>query len=820
MKRYCICSLLLFTLFSLNSLQAQTVDTETTGTVNGIAYSTAQIIQGQVSGVSVRSIDGNPNGALLTNIRGLNSLRGDSQPLWIVDGAELNSSLPQNLNAFWQDRFGDKGYLSPVNELDFLSPYQIESIQVIKDVSATALYGAKGAHGVIVIKTKKAADKEGRELRWNSNFGLNTPASGYGKVTVSHNHTFLLAQNRKQTNYSLSAFFRENQGVIADLPGYYASLKANFETTANPVVHFGLNTIANLGRTQSTLGTAGYGELSETLTIRYPDMTTPEGLDGKNSWASDYSDKVESYRSISSVFLNLNFFPGFSLKTKGGIDYEYQDRYVWYDNATSMGSKFNGAAAVPSTSLMNYNASALLNFDRFIYNAHILGIKAGVDVEGGRYKYGIMNATDFFSHSLGAKGISYGGSKKEPNNFTQEAMQLSILAQITYSFKGIINLEGNVRAGTTPKYDEGKFTIYPSVNLSANLHKAFMPQLETLSTLSVRGGYGVSGRERYIPTAQYMNYTGGKEHNIAKDIEVYFDSFNRVTSSEWHADLDFGFAKDRVKGSFRYYDKRSEDVLNLYDNSKVKKTTTSETILDFGQRKEIRHNVAEIGNRGFELDINAAIIKQRAFDLNVYANAAYNVNQVLRIDADEQYSPGIGGGITANVNAPGQAVSSLYGYRLNSDGSFRDLTGEGKISPADREVLGNPVPKTFGSLGASLRIINFNVDLRFDGASGFKILNMNSMLADQATEVTEKYVSDGDYIRLANLGVSYKLPFSKGGLKGITLRLSAHNLFTASKYKGWNPDVNSFGINNLTQGADYGSYPVTRTFVFGVQFNF
>ena len=810
----------LFALPSYFNLCAQTVDTETTSTVNGMSISPAQIIEGQVSGVRVSGIEGNPNGALLTNIRGLNSLRGDSQPLWIIDGAELNSSIFQNLDPFWQENFGDKGYAAPLNDLDFLSPYQIESIQVIKDLSATALYGAKGANGVIIITTKKGGGENAREIRWNSNFGLNVPSEGMGQVSMNHNHTLFFAQNLNKTKYSLSAFFRENQGVIPNLPGYYGSLKANCETKSNSVVHFGLNTILNMGKTDSTLGTARYGELSRTLTMRYPDIAGVGGLDGVNVWADDYQDNAVSYRTINSFFFNLNIIPGFSLLTKAGCDYQYQDRYLWYDNATSMGSSFNGAASVMTSSLLNYNASAILVLDRFLGQKHNVGIKAGADLEGGMYKYNVMNGTDFFSHVLGAKSISYAASKNEPNYSSQDAIQVGILGQVKYCYDNVVSLEGTVRANTTPKYDEGKFLILPSALLTFDLHKAFMPQLTSLSSLSISAGYGKSSRERYIPVSQYMNYTGGTVHGIAKDVEVYFDSFNRIVSGEWHVDLSFGFVGNRIQSRLSFYDKRTEDALNLYDNSAVKKVTASDVILEFGPRKLMRQNMAEIENCGFEFDINASIIKTRAIDFNMYANAAYNVNRVLRVDAEDQYCPSVGSGVVTNVNAPGLAISSFYGYRVNDDGTFKDITGEGLISLADRVVLGNPVPKVFGSLGASLRLVNYYLDFRFDGAAGFNVLDMNSMLADHASEVSEKYVRKGDYLRLANLGLSYKLPCNKGTVKDIKFSLSAFNLFVMSKEKGLNPDANCFGINNLSQGIDYGSYPMYRTIALGVQFNF
>ena len=211
----------------------------------------SELLRGQISGVHVGAIDNNPNGALNVNIRGLNSLRTDNQPLWIVDGVMLSSDLNQNLDAFWQ--YGERSYTAPLNPLAFLAVEEIESIRVLKNASATALYGSKGANGVVIITTKTG--KEGsKDIDWSSNLRLNTNASFRSAPTFSHNHHLSLNGGGNKTNYKVAADFRNISGVTPRNTSNYGMLNARFDTHANNVVWFGLNANLSIGKTSNPTG--------------------------------------------------------------------------------------------------------------------------------------------------------------------------------------------------------------------------------------------------------------------------------------------------------------------------------------------------------------------------------------------------------------------------------------------------------------------------------------------------------------------------------------------------------------------------------------
>ena len=152
----------------------------------------------------------------------------------------------------------------------------------------------------------------------------------------------------------------------------------------------------------------------------------------------------------------------------------------------------------------------------------------------------------------------------------------------------------------------------------------------------------------------------------------------------------------------------------------------------------------------------------------------------------------------------------FYGFDKDKDGNPIDMTGEGDITDADKVVLGSPIPMFRYSLGVEARWKAFRAEAMFSGAAGHKIYNLH-----------EASVEDGSYVRLERLGVGYTVPLKKKKvLKAINVIVGANNLFTVSNYSGYNPDVNSFGLSALSNGIDYGSYPLMRSVTAGVTLRF
>ena len=197
---------------------AQNVDLDSLDVAATSARSVTDLMVGRFSGVHVSSIDGNPNNKVMTNIRGINGVRGDNQPLWIVDGVMLSNNVGQNIGAFWQkggvttkgDELPDYSQLSystPLNDLIFLNPSEIESIEVIKDLSAVAKYGSLGANGVVIVNTgKDVRDEMAVSFKANVAGEFASSDNPAARAGVSHNYTLSLGGSLRNTNYNISAY--------------------------------------------------------------------------------------------------------------------------------------------------------------------------------------------------------------------------------------------------------------------------------------------------------------------------------------------------------------------------------------------------------------------------------------------------------------------------------------------------------------------------------------------------------------------------------------------------------------------------------------
>ena len=238
----------------------------------GFASSLTDIVKGRISGVRVSSIDGAPDGAKNINIRGLNSLRGNNMPLIVVDGCIIGMASMQNLEAFFQ--YGENGYTNPFNVLGYLNVYDIEKIEVLKNVSATALYGSKGADGVILVTTKSNKDEDKLTVDWNSNVGVSVPshAGDDAGAAVSHNHWLRAGGMMEKASYSMSAFYNDIHGVAGNASSQRGGLRTNFETRTNEKIWFGLNSSLVISAMSIPSTGAWYGKPSLGTVLRGIDL--------------------------------------------------------------------------------------------------------------------------------------------------------------------------------------------------------------------------------------------------------------------------------------------------------------------------------------------------------------------------------------------------------------------------------------------------------------------------------------------------------------------------------------------------------------------
>lgn len=756
------------------------------------ATSPAELIQGTISGVRVSSVDGNPDGLKNVNIRGVNTFRGDSQPVWIVDGVILGSDIVRNLDGFWQ--FDEESYTAPLNNIPFLNPSEIESIEVLKDVSASAMYGTMGANGVILITTKRA--KETDPLVYlNSNWGIRN-------ASLTTTNSFGVSKLADKTSYRFTGYYRHNGAMVDNSGSNQFTLTASLESRANPYIWFGINTIASLGMIASPGTTAYFGKPSTMLLKRFPEFFTEDTADG---WKKDFDDDSKDYRTVTSAFLTLNFTPALRLHTTVGVDFQDNRRAIWYGNGTSFGAASNGAASNISSVLLNYNVRSELSWKHYFTEDHLLNLSAVAEILGNSNKFNTMNGKDFFNHDLRAKGIQAAASHPQIHRFAHNWFRHAYYLRASYAWKDIVGIDGFFRTDFTPKYRDDKPSYYPG----ANAWFAW-------KWFRLTAGWGISGREYYVPYELTSSWLRSDYPEVETGAESFFSSMNTLTSQEYNVGLEAKFWKDRIRIAGKFYNKSTLDAFNMYCFG-----IKGQILWSDSDRTDVLERSGSLRNRGLEFDADALVVNLPKHKLNLFATASFNVNQITEIDRKDMRGLNVGSGSYVNLNVIGHQVGEVFGYKTDTEGNFIDITADGKVTEVDRVILGNVIPEFTGSLGATYSFDRLSVSMLWDGAAGYDLINMNRMLKDGATEVSADYVEKADFLRLARLSVGYdfKLP-QKSFIKQLSLNLSAANILTLSGYSGWNPDVNSFGLTVLSGGIDYGSYPQVRTVVLGVSAKF
>ena len=202
-------------------------------------------------------------------------------------------------------------------------------------------------------------------------------------------------------------------------------------------------------------------------------------------------------------------------------------------------------------------------------------------------------------------------------------------------------------------------------------------------------------------------------------------------------------------------------------------------------------------NSGFEFDTKAQVVRGRTFSWTLHGNLSLNQNEM-----------------------DGICVATINGFRENADGSAKDINGDGVLTDSDKIPLGFAIPKVYGGFGTSLSIQRFSFDVLFDGAAGHQIANMSKLCGDGKRLLSSSYVENGDFLRLSKVSLMYDVPVKWAWLKGLSVSLSATNIFTITNYSGWNPDVNCYGITAGCAGVDYGSFPISRSLILGVSAKF
>jgi TonB-linked SusC/RagA family outer membrane protein len=663
----------------------------------GVFTDAASMLQGKVAGLVVTT-NGDPNGTPSITLRGASSLRtGEAmQPYYVIDGI-------------------------PGVDPSLVAPDDIESIDVLRDATATAIYGSKAANGVIIITTKSGKNGDGRtNVTYNGYVGFDHVAKtldmasaedirnyvkknnidyqydGGGdtdwqdevlRTAVSHNHNVSINGSSKKTNYMASANYMNREGIVKGTNMYRLNVRSLL-TTKLFKDHMDLSIGANMmyGKHQgvqvgvdgaSVLDAMNYFNPTNSVKDANGDWTWGIGSQNYNPLSLINEDTSQTIWKRNQFIAKgvVRLIDGLTWSANYSYDY-YQYTYSAYDTHKSqLGgvSAYNGRATRNSYFGHSQNFETYGNYDKTFNKVHKLALMAGFSWEEKNTGDGFgLTVHNFLNDELKWNNLTYAGAidgMPAVQSGTKETVRnISFYGRVSYSYNSKYMLQATIRRdGSSVFGKDHQWGTFPSVSAAWNItEEDFMKNQHIFDNLKLRLGYGVSGNAlgfgAYSAVATYGasgSYftSGGNTYVSLGATKLANPDLKWESTGMFNVGLDYAFLGGRINGSLEFYHKRTKDLIWSYP--------VSTFIYSFGT---IEANVGQITNKGVELSVNAIVLKNKDFNWNTTLNLSHNKNRVDKLSNDK-YSTGLftqGDPMVAGVSANGYTQRIMEGEPIGT----------------------------------------------------------------------------------------------------------------------------------------------------------
>lgn len=855
--------------------------------IQGSATSVAQLIRGRVPGLTINQVGSNPADEPSLKLRGTGTLRGDSSPLVIIDGVE--------------------------GSLESISPHDIESINVIKDGSAAAIYGTRGSNGVVVVETKRpdgqkptlnfdaytTSQQTTQEIpvlsaeRFREVAQSNVPgATDFGSSTdwgdqvmrdmpLSQVYNLRLSSAGEQTDYVAAVNHERREGLMKRsnnkvLRGRIRVNHTMFDGDLQAVGNF-------IGMKEWRYdGNEAGGSYSDRIlrdVFAYNPTRPIFNEDGSyNENADNNSDNpVSLLRETNGEYQEsrVKFFGSLTYSPIENLDLKAQGSRLSVDglegysetkaHVLSIQNGLNGYASRRTEKTVEQILNLTATY-RNSFAGHNFSVLGGYTWKQNEYENFFASNYNFPTDQVRYNNLSDGNALPEGqasmDSYKQKSNLLGYFGRVTYDYQNKYLLTASFRREASSKFGaNNKWGLFPALSAGWVLSReSFLEDVEPISTLKIRFGYGVTGSE---PTSPYQSLSrlsfgsnvlvGDEWISTIQPLENPNPNLQWEEKTEYNVGLDFGFFDDRINGSVDVYQKETSDLLFPFT------VPTPPYLFD-----TILANAGTIRNRGIEVLTSATLLSTETFEWRSTATYSTNNNKLVSL-SDNRFSLGRGFFDVGSTGAPiqqsthrvriGGQIGNYYGYKtvgVTDDGFWRieGQDGEAKPiteqTPEDKQVIGNGVPNHNLSWGHSLSYGNWDAEVTMRGAFGFQILNLRRMYynvptqakggnvmqgtfdpvfgnrplsPNQSKQYVSYFVEDGDFWKIDNVTLGYNVDTQGiSYLQQARIYASADNLYTITGYSGFDPDVNFSG---LTPGFDHRDrYPTTRRFTLGVNFTF
>lgn len=842
----------------------------------------ASLIKAKVPGLTVTSSTGDPTAGTSISLRGTTSIEAPTDPLVLIDG------VPGGLNT--------------------VPPEEIESIDVLKSGSAAAIYGSRGSNGVILITTKNRSSDQPTRIEYDgyvnvqriakkpnmlSAEGVSQYQDEYGnledlgyntdwidvitRTPVSQRHNLSFSGGDRLTNYTASLNYQNTQGIFLNSDNEVITGRVNVRhsmfddrLTAN------VNTIV---RSQNYFTGADGGSFN---TFAYRNALTRNPTDrarddeGNYVYRSgfEYENPLVLLEEVNGENVNreLRLNGSLSFDPVEQLNFQLLGSYNEWSQTRGYAETFKHISAVEggnegyasrgtgasNDKLLEFTGTYSDNFDD--HSVTLLGGYSWQEVISEDYFMQNYNfPTDAYSYNSIGNGDALPEGEATMSSGKNSYKLIGFFSRLNYNFDNRYLLMGSLRYEGNSKFGaDNKWGIFPAVSAGWRVsQEAFMDDIDFISDLKLRAGYGVTG---IAPTNSYqslpsLNY-GGRIYNNGEWVQGISPARNPNPNLKWerkvevNLGMDFAFFDDRFSGTVDVYRRTTNDMLYNYDVPVPPNV--------FGS---ILANVGEMRNEGIEVGLEYQILQKSSVVWNTTLTGSTNRNKLVTLSNelyettnDFFYAGATGAPIQLSTHRIdiGGPIGNFYGYKsvdISDEGQWMVLNADGEEIPLDqaslddRYILGNGIPDYNLGWNHSVRYKNIDLNLTMRGAFGHQILNFQRMfyenpnltpenvLASAFDDVYGKrrldtglayvsyYVEDGDYWKLDNVTLGYT--FNVGALdyvQNARLYVSGDNLLTITGYDGMDPEVFSGGLTPGNDSRD--KYPTTRTFTVGVNLTF
>lgn len=874
----------------------------------GLITNAQDMMTGKIAGVSVISKGGAPGEGATIRIRGGSSLTAENDPLIVIDGLAM-------------DNKGVKGLANP---LSMVNPNDIESFTVLKDASATAIYGSRASNGVIIITTKKGQAGARPTISYDGNVSVSTVKStvdvmdgdqfrsfikdiwgedseAYSKLgnantdwqkeifrpAVSTDHNLTISGGLKNMPYRVSFGYTNQNGIVktSKFERYTASVSLapsffedHLKVNANLKGMIAKNRYAD----GSAVGSAV--SFDPTQSARSDDPYHQYYFDGYFQWNTDASslnddtwkrtfnsnapgnpvalleekdDRAISKSLIGNLELDykFHFLPDLHAHVNGGMDLSTGKQYTDVSPYSST-NNYYGSYGWEQKDKYNLSLNAYLQYSKDFTDKHRFDVMAGYewqhfhDTSDQEY-WGLYPLSN---NVVENRGQRYNNTS---SGSATESYLVSFFGRVNYTLLDRYLFTATVRQdGSSRFHKNNRWGLFPSFALGWKLkEEAFLKDVDVLSDLKLRLGYGITGQQNinsgdYPYLAVYETNKDGAYYPILGEGTTYRpNAYNPDLKWEktttYNVGLDFGFLNNRINGAVDYYYRKTTDLLNSVFVS-----------AGTNFKNKVLSNVGSLENSGIEFSINSKPVVTTDWTWDLGFNITYNKNEITKLttgDSENYYvaaGDNIGGGrdMKAMAHAVGHPASSFYVYQQVYDengkpieNEFVDRNGDGTINGDDRYFYKKPTADVLMGLTSRLsyKSWDFSFSLRASlnnyvynsveaGGSdcnptsvySFGALNNRPLMGvanniqnlKDNTLLSDYFVQNASFMKCDNITLGYSFKKLFGAPIGGRVYAAVQNVFTITKYKGLDPEVE--------KGLDNNIYPRPLTTLIGLSLNF